>query len=358
MSFFWSSWITIFSLTCWFFIFGVLMWTLKNKPALDEDGTTGHVYDGVREYDKPLPKWWLWVFFGTLAWSVLYFALYPSLQPGSWKGMATVTVNGQEQPWTSEGELAQDLERNHNVFIENFNGILDGAGAGEAKPILAKLEGLQAQKGSDNAPADLQTQIDEQVKALAPYVDKLAQDPAAYMVGQRLFLQNCALCHGSNAEGAVGYPNLTDNDWLYGGEAENILLSIHNGRVGGMAAWQQQLGEDGVRATAEYVLSIASGYGVGVDNGALDQALVAQGKPIFDANCVLCHGADAKGLTAMGAPNLTDDIWLFGGDRAAVQQTIRHGRSGVMPAWQTRLGNERVALLAAYVKALSQQPAQ
>ena len=162
------------------------------------------------------------------------------------------------------------------------------------------------------------------------------------------------MCHGSNAKGSLGYPDLTDNDWLYGGEPADVLLTIHNGRVGAMAAWQKQLGESGVRAAAEYVLSIS-----GNQNGyELDSAQVAQGKALFETNCVLCHGPDAKGLTSMGAPNLTDDIWLFGGDRETVRETIRHGRSGVMPEWQTKLGNERIMLLAAYVRSLSQNSAE
>ncbi|TWV83938.1 cytochrome-c oxidase, cbb3-type subunit III [Moraxella sp. VT-16-12] len=351
MSFFWSSWVTIFSLGCWLFVFGVLVWTLRTKPVLEEDETTGHSYDGIKEYDKPLPKWWLWVFFGTLIWGLGYFIFYPAIQPGGWKGVLTVTVDGQELPWTSENELNSNLQSNNKVFLTSFEGILSEDGASDALPILAKLNELQATQRKNAEPnEELQAQIDEQVKLLAPYVDKLVSNPEAIKIGNNLFLQNCALCHGSNATGATGYPNLTDNDWLYGGKADEILLTIHNGRVGAMAAWQKQLGESGVRAAAEYVLSIS-----GNQNGyELNQAQVTQGKAIFEANCVLCHGADAKGLTSFGAPNLTDDIWLFGGDRSTIQTTIRHGRAGVMPEWQTKLGNERIMLLAAYVRSLSQ----
>lgn len=356
MSFFWSSWITVLSLGCWLFIFGVLMWTLKTKPVLEEDETTGHSYDGIREYDKPLPKWWLVIFFGTLIWGLGYFILFPAIQPHAWKGITTVEVDGQEVPWTSENELNSQLQANNKVFNENFEqSILANAGASEATAVLAKLTELQSQKKGEAEPsAELQTQIDEQVKLLAPYVDKLAADPEAQKIGNRLFLQNCALCHGSNAKGSLGYPDLTDNDWLYGGEPADVLLTIHNGRVGAMAAWQKQLGESGVRAAAEYVLSIS-----GNQNGyELDNAQVAQGKALFETNCVLCHGPDAKGMTSMGAPNLTDDIWLFGGDRESIRETIRHGRSGVMPEWQTKLGNERTMLLAAYVRSLSQNPTE
>lgn len=350
MSFFWGSWVTIISLGCWAFILFVLVWTLRHRPILEEDETTGHSYDGIREYDKPLPKWWLRVFFATLIWGLGYFVFFPSIQPNVWKGITTVKVDGQDVPWTSVNELNSKLQKNNAVFVQNFEKILENAGAAGAVGELAKLSELQAQLKAAEPPADLQTQIDTQIQALAPYVDMLAADPQAQKVGNSLFLQNCALCHGSNAKGGVGYPNLTDNDWLYGGDSANILLSVHNGRVGGMAAWRNQIGEAGVRAAAEYVMSISGN----IYNDTLDPTLVSQGEAIFKQNCVLCHGQDAKGLIAMGAPNLTDDIWLYGGDRATIQETIRNGRAGVMPAWQTRLGNERVMLLAAYVKSLSQ----
>lgn len=350
MSFFWSSWVTVFSLGCWIFIASVLFLTVRHKTVLEEDETTGHSYDGIREYDKPLPKWWLWVFVLTLIWGLGYFVFFPSIQPGMWKGLSTVNVDGEEVHWSSKNQLYSDLQKNDAKFIGNFNGVLENAGAKDALPLLASLSDLQSQmEKSSEPPADLQTKIDEQVKTLAPFVDKLAADPEVQKIGNRLFLQNCAVCHGSNAKGAKGYPNLTDNDWLYGGKAENILLTIHNGRVGGMPAWRETVGESGVRAAAEYVLSLSG-------NGDLDKTLTVQGKAIFDQNCVLCHTQNATGNTEMGAPNLTDDMWLYGGDRETIRETLRHGRAGVMPAWQSRLGNERIMLLAAYVKSLSQNP--
>lgn len=358
MTFFWSSWITILSFMCWAFILAILIMVLKYKPKLEEDGTTGHTYDGIKEYDKPLPKWWLVIFFGSIVWGVAYWVFFPAMFPKHWDGLATVQVDGETVPWSSKNELYSELESNNKVFTDNFEqNILAKADASGATSTLATLADLQAtMRHSETPPADLQAQIDEKVAELSPYVEKLSENPNALKVGSRLFLQNCSVCHGSNAKGAVGYPNLTDNDWLYGGEAANILTTLHNGRVGGMAAWRDQLGEDGVRAVSEYVLSI-SGNQEGYD---LDQTMVAQGKVIFNepTNCVLCHGSDAKGMISAGAPNLTDDIWLYGGDRETVRETLRYGRAGVMPKWQTKLGNERIMLLAAYVYSLSDRTAQ
>ncbi|MGO2671820.1 cytochrome-c oxidase, cbb3-type subunit III [Psychrobacter celer] len=356
MTFFWSSWITILSIMCWAAILGVLLMVLKYKPELEDDGTTGHAYDGIKEYDKPLPKWWLVIFFGSIVWAIAYWIFFPAIFPSKWNGLATVEVDGETVPWTSKNELYSELESNNKVFTDNFEkNILVKADAAGATTTLATLNELQAtMRRSDNPPADLQTQIDQKVAELAPYVEKLSENPNALKVGSRLFLQNCAVCHGSNAKGALGYPNLTDNDWLYGGAPENILTTLHNGRVGGMAAWRDQIGEDGVRAVSEYVLSI-SGNQQGYD---LDQTKVAQGEVIFNepTNCVLCHGDDAKGMISTGAPNLTDDIWLYGGDRESIRETLRYGRAGVMPEWQTKLGNERIMLLAAYVYSLSDKP--
>ena len=354
MTFFWSSWITILSIACWAGILGVLLFVLKYKPDVEEDGTTGHSYDGIREYDKPLPKWWLVIFFGSIIWGVAYWIFFPAIQPKHWDGIATVEVDGETVPWTSHNELYSELEANDKLFRDNFEqSILARAGASDATAVLDELNSLQTTlRRSEETPADLQTQIDDKIAALAPAVEKLSQDPNALKVGSRLFLQNCAVCHGSNAKGAVGYPNLTDNEWLYGGEPEHILTTLHKGRVGGMPAWRDQIGEDGVRAASEYVLSLSPKKGSEA-NSPLDQTMVKQGEAIFTQNCALCHGPEGKGMISAGAPNLTDDIWLYGGERETVRDTLRYGRAGVMPEWETKLGNERIMLLAAYVYSLS-----
>lgn len=359
MTFFWSSWITILSIMCWAGILGVLLMVLKYKPELEEDGTTGHAYDGIQEYDKPLPKWWLVIFFGSIIWGAAYWVFFPAIFPAGWNGLATVEVDGETVPWTSENELYSELEANDKIFTDNFEqNILAKADASGATKTLATLSEMQAtMRRSETPPANLQTEIDEKIAELAPYVEKLAENPNALKVGSRLFLQNCAVCHGSNAKGALGYPNLTDNDWLYGGEPEHILTTLHKGRVGGMPAWRDQIGEDGVRAASEYVLSLSPKNG-SESNGPLDQTLVKQGEAIFSQNCALCHGPDGKGMISAGAPNLTDDIWLYGGERETVRDTLRYGRAGVMPEWETKLGNERIMLLAAYVYSLSDRTPQ
>ncbi len=354
MTFFWSSWITIFSFACWLFILGVLLMVLKFRPEVEEDGTTGHSYDGIQEYDKPLPKWWLVIFFGSIVWGIAYWVFFPAMFPKHWDGIATVEVDGETVAWTSHNELASELEANNEVFTDNFEqSILAKAGATGATATLDELSALQTTlRRSEEPPADLQTQIDEKVAALSPAIEKLAQNPNALKVGSRLFLQNCSVCHGSNAKGATGYPNLTDNDWLYGGDAKNLLTTLHKGRVGGMPAWRDQIGEDGVRAASEYVLSLSPKNG-SESNGPLDQTMVAQGKALFTQNCALCHGPEGKGMISAGAPNLTDNVWLYGGERETVRDTLRYGRAGVMPQWESKLGNERIMLVVAYVYSLS-----
>ncbi len=358
MTVFWSSWITILSFACWLGILGLLVFVIKYKPELEEDGTTGHEYDGIREYDKPLPKWWVVIFFGTIVWGIAYWVFFPAVFPKSWDGIATVEVDGETVPWTARNELNSELQANNKVFTDNFEkSILAKAGAADATDTLEKLQALQRTLSSSESPAaDIQTQIDANIAALAPAIEKLAENPNALKIGSRLFLQNCSVCHGSNAKGATGYPNLTDNDWLYGGDAANLLTTLHKGRVGGMPAWRDQIGEDGVRAASEYVLSLSANNGAKA-NGDLDQTLVAQGKAIFNQQCAVCHTEAGTGTLALGAPNLTDNIWLYGGERETVRDTLRYGRAGVMPQWETKLGNERIMLVVAYVYSLSDKTA-
>ncbi|MEY2863951.1 MAG: hypothetical protein RLY58_1658 [Pseudomonadota bacterium] len=288
---------------------GALIFVLRMKPTLEEDGTTGHVYDGIREYDKPMPRWWLMVFWASIVFAVGYVIAYPSL--GSWKGILMIKkTDGTSVHWTSVNEMQDQFDRNNAVFLADY-----------------------------------------QKRFAGQSIEELAENPRAKKVGQRLFSQNCAVCHGSNAKGNTGFPNLTDSDWLYGGTTDKIVETIHKGRHGGMPTWQEKLGEDGVKAAAEYVMSLSG-------RSDLNGELVNEGQKLFKSNCVMCHGAEGKGTQAVGAPNLTDNIWLYGGDRATIRQTIRYGRAGVMPAWEAKLGNERINLLAAYVYSLSKKEAR
>lgn len=306
MTDFWSWWVALISIGCWLFVTGTLIFVLRMRPTLEEDGTTGHTYDGIKEYDKPMPRWWLAVFWMSIVWGVFYVILYPSL--GNWKGIATVEqLDGTKVNWTSVNEMEADYAKNNQVFLDNFEKRFAG---------MSVLE--------------------------------LSEDPRALKIGQALFRQNCAVCHGSNARGATGFPNLTDNDWIYGGKPENIVETLTKGRIAGMPAWQEKLGESGVRATAEYVMSLSG-------RGNLNTAWVAEGADHFKKNCAVCHGANGGGNQAVGAPNLTDNIWLYGGERDTIQHTLRYGRAGVMPQFSDKLGEERIQLVAAYVYQLSKR---
>ncbi len=293
MSSFWSGWIIVISL---FNIFGcaaLLFWTRKMPVAhVDADNTTGHEYDGIKEYNNPLPRWWMWMFVGTIIFALIYLALFPGL--GNFPGILG---------WTSHKE--------HDEGIAEW----------------------QAEYGPMYAAFYKQS------------IPDLIKDPKALRIGQRIFLNNCAACHGSDARGARGFPNLTDNDWLYGGTPDRIEETILNGRQGGMPTWGPILGKEKIEQVANYVLSL-SGRDVDAD-------LAAKGKQVFMSNCVACHGPDGKGNQMIGAPNLTDTIWLYGGSKSTVIKSITEGRRGRMPSWKDRLGPEKVHLVAAYVYSLS-----
>ena len=296
MSTFWSLWIAGLTLTN----LALVTWVLfaNRKVAVNDDDspdnqTTGHAYDGIEEYDNPLPKWWFQMFVGTLIFTAIYLALYPGL--GSYKGLLG---------WTSQNQLEREQEQAAASYSEIF-------GRYAAMPI-----------------------------------EEVAQEPKALKMGTRLFANNCAVCHGADAGGNYGFPDLSDNDWLYGGSAEQIKASITHGRAGNMPAWGPIIGEDGVVNVSEYVLSLS-----GQEH---DAALAAEGKAVYDTNCMACHNADGSGNQMMGAPNLTDDIWLYEGNRGGIRHSVRNGRSNVMPAQADMLREDKIHLLAAYVYSLSQ----
>lgn len=278
----------------------VLLWKLSSQrlPAGQKAGVTGHVWDGdLAEYNNPLPRWWIWLFYITLVFAVVYLVLYPGL--GSYPGVLKWTSQGQY-----EGEQAQAKEK--------------------YEPIYAKYAAMA--------------------------IPAVAADAQAREIGLRLFLNHCSQCHASDARGGKGFPNLTDDDWLYGGDPDTIVATITSGRSGIMPPWGQVVGADGVKNLAQYVMSLSG--------KAHDQARADNGKPLFQTNCVACHGADAKGNPALGAPNLTDGTWLYGGGEATLMESIGNGRNGVMPAWGEFLGPEKVHILAGYVYGLSHSAAK
>ncbi len=320
MSSFWSIWITVLTLGTLVGCYLLLRWCLKNFTGVKEGESMGHSFDGIEELNNPLPKWWSTFFLLTIIWGFGYLLVYPGL--GNWEGLFG---------WKSSNQGIMTLEES------------------KAQTIAAKKANKIVQYDREVAAADAKFGPIFEAYA-ARSIEDLATDPKALKVGQRLFLQNCSQCHGSDARGTTGFPNLTDDDWLYGGSPETIKETIMHGRkANGMMAWKAALGgEQGVKEVAAYVLSL-SGRDV-------DPALAEAGKSRF-AMCMGCHGPEGKGSLAMGvplgAPNLTDNIWLYGGSERKVQESIRNGRAGVMPAWDNILGEEKVHVIAAYVYSLS-----
>ena len=295
---FWSAWIIVITLGTIAISAWLLFANRRTDKQPDADGnveTTGHAADGIEEYDNALPKWWFQLFVGTVIFALGYLVLYPGL--GNFGG---VLGWSQEEQW--EEEVAQAEER--------------------FTPIFAQYQEIP--------------------------IPELAKDAEAMQVAERIFLNNCAVCHGSNAKGGYGFPNLTDDDWLYGGEPENIVMTLNNGRNGLMPAWQQ-LGEENIENLTQYVLSLSD------EEHDAEQA--AKGESTFMSVCAACHTPQGTGNIALGSPNLTDNTWLYlaQGQSVAdsIRQTLRNGRNGHMPAQAAYIGEERVHLVAAYVYSLS-----
>jgi cytochrome c oxidase cbb3-type subunit 3 len=253
----------------------------------------GHVWDEtLAEYNNPLPRWWMYLFWITIFFAIAYLAIYPGFG----------NVNQNRGMWAQyEAEMKAGEER--------FG------------PVFAKYREMD--------------------------VMAVAADPEAVAMGQRMFLTYCQQCHGAAAQGAKSFPNLTDGEWLWGGAAENIKETITNGRNGVMTPFGQVLGADGVKDVANYVRSM---------NGLAHDSVRAQrGKDAFANNCVACHGADAKGNPMLGAPDLTNNVWLYGSSEATIIETVTHGRNNKMPAFGEFLGEDKVHILSAYVLSLSKK---
>ena len=265
---------------------------VKGDYPEGEVPTTGHVYDGIEEYDNPLPSWWFNMYLLTVLFSVVYLILFPGL--GNFQGVLG---------WSSVGKWEAEVAAAEERYA----------------PIYAKYNDMP--------------------------VEELITEPNAMKMAQRLFNNNCSVCHGSDGRGSYGFPNLADSDWLYGGSIDQIKTSVTNGRKGAMPAWGPVIGEEGVDSVAEYVFKIS-----GREH---DAAKAEQGEAVYQTYCMACHGPTGEGLTVFGAPNLTDGTWLYGGSPSLVRHSIRAGRNGNMPAQQEQLHADKINLLAAYVYRLS-----
>jgi cytochrome c oxidase cbb3-type subunit 3 len=291
---FWSWWIITIVVGGIAFCIWLLLGNKKSTlPAGGTAEATGHVWDeDLEELNNPLPRWWIIKFYITIVFGIAYLALYPGL--GTFEGVLG---------WTEKGQYEAEISAADTKY----------------GPLYDKYM-------NQDIPA-------------------VAADEDAMKMGERLYVNYCAVCHGSDGRGATGFPNLRDSNWLYGGTPEAIKHSIMYGRQGAMPAWEAPLGgAEGVEQAAAYVMKLA-----GRD---VDESLAEQGKQKYDTLCVACHGADGTGNIAMGAPNLTDSSWLYGGSPRAIKESIAKGRSGVMPAHSEFLGEAKVHILAAYIYSL------
>jgi len=289
---FWSGWVILLTVATLVLLSWLLMANRKRTP-LDEK-TTGHEFDGIEEWDNPLPGWWFAMFVITIVWGVGYLLAYPGL--GNFPGLLG---------WSSVEQHEQEVAEAEDKY---------------------------------RAMRD---------RYLAMPVEEVAADTKARRMGMRIYGNNCSQCHGLDAAGARGFPNLRDDVWIWGGSPEAIKHSVTQGRRAAMPPWEAILGEEGIAAATEYLLAL--------NNRDANEAQVAAGEQHFQTYCVACHGAEAKGNPMLGAPNLTDGVWLYGGTREQIMETLRLGRNGNMPAFGNTLGEDKIHLVSAYIYGLSQR---
>ena len=293
---FWSFYVTGISLVGIFACLLLLWFSGKAKAMTANDNTTGHVWDGdLREMNNPLPRWWVWLFILTVIFALTYLALYPGL--GTYAG---------KFGWSAIGQYEAEVAKGNK----------------QVEPLYARFNSMK--------PEDV------------------AGDPQAMAIGERLFMNNCSQCHGSDARGSKGFPNLSDKDWLHGGTPDKIVETLVKGRIGNMPPMAAAVGSsDDVRNVAHYVLSLSA--------SPHDSVKAALGKSKFGV-CAACHGVDGKGNQAIGAPNLTDDIWLHGWGENAIVAMINNGKVNQMPAQEGKLTESQIHVLASYVWSLSNKP--
>jgi cytochrome c oxidase cbb3-type subunit 3 len=296
---FWSIFVAVATVVSILACLALLWFSGKAKAMTVNDNTTGHVWDGdLREMNNPLPRWWVWLFIITIVFALVYLAMYPGL--GSFPGLLKDKTGAT---WTSAGQHAAELAK----------------GEADVAPLYARFAALS--------------------------VEEVSRDPQAHAIGERLFMNNCSQCHGSDARGGKGFPNLTDKDWLHGGSPEKIKETLVQGRIGQMPPMAAAVGSsDDVKNVAHYVLSLSG--------GPHDSVRAALGKAKYSA-CAACHGPDGKGNQALGAPNLTDDIWLHGYGENAIIAMVNKGKVNPMPAQADKLTVGQIHVLTSYVWGLS-----
>jgi len=295
----WSWYVIAFTVLNLFGIAWLLWWTSKRRPGDPKPEETSHYWDGdITEYNKPMPRWWINGFFLSIVFGLGYLTWFGGW--GDFKGLSG---------WTSQEEYAR------------------------------------AKSAAD-------ARLDETYAQFAGKpIDVIAQDPRARKLGQAIFANTCATCHGSSAHGAIGYPNLSDDIWKWGGTPGDVLHSVQDGRDGVMPPWGTVLtGMGGPNAVDQVVAYVRT---LGNPQLMENNFMAAQGKALYDGVCVACHGADGKGNQELGAPNLTDADWLYGDSTESLHKTIADGRHGIMPAHLPILGDTRTRLVAAYVWSLS-----
>lgn len=289
---FWDLYIAVISLVS-IVACAVFLKSQSIRRAEGEVETTGHLWDeDLGEYNNPLPRWWSWLFYITIAFGLVYLVLYPGL--GSWQGALG---------WSQVGQLQEETRRAEERFGPMYE------------------------------------------KFAATDMEALVKSREALAIGQKLFLNNCAQCHASDAGGSRGFPSLVDRDWLWGGDPSAIKTSVTEGRTGVMPPFGPVLGEAGVKDVAHYVM--------GLSGLTADSLRAARGKALYATNCVACHGADGKGNPALGAPNLTDKVWLHGSGEPTIMETIAKGRNNQMPAHKGLLTEAQIHLVSTYVYSLS-----
>ena len=291
----------------------LLYYCLQNRTGIEEGEELHHEYDGIRETNNPLPTWWTYLFIILIIFAVIYLILYPGL--GNYKGILNWHSSAQGvKNKNEEKEIARNIYSQYDKEIQKSN-----------KKFSHIFKALSEKS-----------------------VEELMQEPSALNIGKRLFLQNCAQCHNYDAKGGKGFPDLTDDDWLYGGSFDTIKATLTNGRRGFMPP------KGGLPITDEEIPNLVE-YVLSLSDSEHDTEKAKLGQASFLKGCFACHGLKGEGNQLLGAPNLSDKIWLYGGTREDIAYSIKNGRSGVMPAWKDILGPDKIHVVAAYIYSLSHQ---